>query len=391
VLERFRLDHPDHELTRDVASKLAVAYVEAGQPAKAAAEYERVAASADETIEVRRAALWQAGELQLAAGDTAAAARVYADYVERFPAPAVAAIDARQTLADLALETGDPNARERWLVEVVRADRSAGPERTDRTRFLAANASLELARPLDAKARAIRLVLPLEQSFAAKRKALESALDAYAAAEEYGVAQVTTAAAYAMADLYRDLGRALLESDRPQGLDDEELEQYVLLLEEQAFPFEEKAIGLHERNARMAAQGTYDEWVRRSYAELAQLKPGRYAREERVAAATAGEIVTALEAAAAANREGVLQRRDGNFAAARAAYERALTLDPAHADAERNLAILLDLYLEDPSAALPHYERYQALTQGADKEVTAWLVELKTRLTAVTRTAGAQP
>ena len=390
VLERFRLDHPDHELTRDVASKLAVAYVEAGQPAKAATEYERVAASADETIEVRRAALWQAGELQLAAGDKAAAGRVYADYVERFPAPAAAAIDARQTLADLALDTGDATSRARWLGEVVRADQAAGPERTDRTRFLAANASLELARPLDAKARAIRLVLPLEKSFAAKRKALESALDAYAAAEEYGVAQVTTAAAYAMADLYRDLGRALLESDRPQGLDDEELEQYVLLLEEQAFPFEEKAIDLHERNARMAAQGTYDEWVRRSYADLAQLKPGRYAREERAADATAGEAVTALEAAAA-NREGVLQRRDGNFAAARAAYERALTLDPTHADAERNLAILLDLYLEDPSAALPHYERYQALTQGADKEVTAWLVELKTRLTAVTRTAGAQP
>ena len=141
----------------------------------------------------------------------------------------------------------------------------------------------------------------------------------------------------------------------------------------------------------LAAQGIYDEWVRRSYADLAQLKPGRYARDERAAEATAGNASTAPEAAAAVNREGVLQRRDGNFAAARAAYERALTLDPTHADAERNLAILLDLYLDDPSAALPHYERCQALTQGTDKEVTAWLVELKTRLTAVTRTAVAQP
>ena len=65
-----------------------------------------------------------------------------------------------------------------------------------------------------------------------------------------------------------------------ENLDAEELEQYDVLLEEQAFPFEEKAIGIHERNARLAAQGVYDEWLQKSYAELAPLKPGRYARAE---------------------------------------------------------------------------------------------------------------
>jgi hypothetical protein len=135
------------------------------------------------------------------------------------------------------------------------ADRAAGAERSDRTKYLAATAALELARPLDTAARAIRLALPLEKSFADKRKALEAALSGYGRAEEYGIAQVTTASVFAMADLYRDLGKALLESDRPRNLDAEELEQYDVLLEEQAFPFEEKAIGIHERNARLAAQG----------------------------------------------------------------------------------------------------------------------------------------
>ena len=260
--------------------KLAVAYVEAGQPARAAVEFERVAARETEEPEVRRAALWQAAELQQAAGDRAAATRVYTDYVRRYPVPAGPALDARQTLADLARDANDAAGRQRWLEEIIVADRAAGAERTDRTQFLAANAALELARPLDAAARSIRLALPLEKSFPAKRKALESALTAYGRAEEYGVAQVTTAAAYAMADLYRHLGRALLESDRPRGLAADELEQYDVLLEEQAFPFEEKAIGIHERNARLAAQGVYDEWVQKSYAELAQLNPGRYARVE---------------------------------------------------------------------------------------------------------------
>jgi tetratricopeptide (TPR) repeat protein len=389
VLERFRVEHAGHPLAREVDAKLAVAYVEAGQPARAATEYERVASRDDETDDVRRAALWQAAELHAAAGDKVNAARVYANYVERFPTPVAAAIDARQLLADLGRETGDEAARLRWLGEIVTADRAAGTERTDRTRYLAANASLELARPLDTQARAIRLALPLEKSFAARRKVLESALDAYAAAESYGVASVSTAAVYAMADLYRDLGRALLESDRPKGLDAEELEQYDLLLEEQAFPFEEKAIGLHERNTRLAAQGVYDEWVRRSYADLGKLKPGRYARVERGAESPPG-LAPELDAAAA-NREGIAEREAGRFAAARAAYERALTIDPLHADAERNLAILLDLYLGDPASALAHYERYQVLTAGADEEVTAWLVELKARLAAVTRTAEVHP
>ena len=235
--------------------------------------------------------------------------------------------------------------------------------------------------------------MPLEKSFAAKRKALEAALSGYGRAEEYGVAQVTTASVFAMADLYRNLGKALLESDRPRNLDAEELEQYDVLLEEQAFPFEEKAIGIHERNARLAAQGLYDEWVQKSYAELAQLKPGRYARTEiagESVALVAGQVALPPEAdPAEQNKQGVQQRKAGQFAEAKAAYERALALDPNFADAERNLAILQDLYLDDPAAALPHFERYQLLTQGADKEVTAWLVELKARLAAVTRTAEA--
>ena len=54
-----------------------------------------------------------------------------------------------------------------------------------------------------------------------------------------------------------------------------------MLLEEQAFPFEEKAIELHILNAQRAAAGVYDEWVRRSFARLAELSPARYARTER--------------------------------------------------------------------------------------------------------------
>jgi tetratricopeptide (TPR) repeat protein len=400
VLERFRRDHPGDALQPEVTRKLAVAYLEGGRKRDAAVEFERIADTAAEPADVRRAARWQSAELYVDAGDVGAARRAYAAYVGEFPEPFAPAVEARHELAHLAGVAGDARDRERWLGELVAADAAAGAARTDRSRYLAAQASLELARPLDAAARAIPLVVPLDRSLLARKQALEAALAAYGKAADYAVASVTTAAGYAMADLYREFGRALLESERPRNLTAEELEQYDVLLEEQAFPFEEKAISIHERNVRRAAEGVYDEWVRKSYAELAQLKPGRYARTERDGGSdaagldpAAGAVVTDSDSLGAAlnNQLGIAYREAGRFADARAAYERAIAADPTLADAECNLGILLDLYLDDPAAALPHYERYQTLVVEADPKVTAWVAELRARLGLVQRTAEAKP
>ncbi|HEY6240961.1 MAG TPA: hypothetical protein VIW78_08990, partial [Burkholderiales bacterium] len=82
-----------------------------------------------------------------------------------------------------------------------------------------------------------------------------------------------------------DFGKALLDSQRPRKLSKDELEQYNVMLEEQAFPFEEKAIELHEINARRVRGGIYDEWVKKSFTALVKLRPVRYAKVEK------GEVV----------------------------------------------------------------------------------------------------
>jgi hypothetical protein len=145
----------------------------------------------------------------------------------------------------------------------------------------AARAQLALAAPTRDAFRAVRLVAPLKRSLAAKRKALEAALVAYRSATDYGVAEVTTAANFEMAELYRVLGKDVLASERPKGLSRDEREQYDTLLEEQAFPFEEKAIELHEVNARRATEGIYDKWVANSFKALGELRPVRYGKNER--------------------------------------------------------------------------------------------------------------
>ncbi|NLG76259.1 MAG: hypothetical protein GX535_08470 [Xanthomonadaceae bacterium] len=280
VLESFRRTHPNHELAPDVTRSLAVAYLETGRAIEAAAEFERIAARDDEEGEVRRAALWQAAELYETSGSPTNAARTYESYVKQFPAPLDAAMDARQKLADMAKAQNDARARAQWLAAIIEADRAAGAARTDRSRYLAAKATLETVEPHVAVFNAVKLVAPLDRSLATKRSAMEKALAIYGQALDYGVAEVTTAATFGTAELYRNLGADLLASERPAGLDAEALEQYDLLLEEQAFPFEEKAIELHETNARRASEGLYDEWVQRSFDVLAKLVPARYARSE---------------------------------------------------------------------------------------------------------------
>jgi hypothetical protein len=171
-------------------------------------------------------------------------------------------------------------AKPRSLSAIVAADAAAGAERTERTKYLAAQAQLELAAPARDAFLGVRLAAPLEKSLKVKQQRMEQALAAYGKAADYGVADVTTAATFEIAELYRGLARALAESERPKGLSAEELEQYDLLLEEQSYPFEEKAIEVHEINAARTADGVYDASVRKSLAALAELVPGRYAKSE---------------------------------------------------------------------------------------------------------------
>ncbi|VAW26217.1 TPR domain protein, putative component of TonB system, partial [hydrothermal vent metagenome] len=71
----------------------------------------------------------------------------------------------------------------------------------------------------------------------------------------------------------------LLSSERPLGLNNDELEQYEILLEDQAFPFEEKAIEFFEVNLSYIKDGLYDSWIQKSRHQLMILFPAKYQRQ----------------------------------------------------------------------------------------------------------------
>jgi len=280
VLEGFRRNFPQSPLQADVTRDLAVAYAESNRPGEAAPEFEKIAQAPGESADVQREATMQAADLYDKAGNSAKARAMLEAFVKRFPQPLNPAMEARNRLSAMAVKAGDSSGHDYWLKEMIAADRAAGAARTDRSRALAAKATLTLAGPVREDFMRIKLVAPLKKSLAEKRKAMEAALKAYSQALDYQVAEVTTAATYESAELYRQLAKDLLSSERPRNLSKDELEQYNVLLEEQAFPFEENAIKLHQVNAARAKDGEYDEWVQKSFDALAQLNPGRYGKVE---------------------------------------------------------------------------------------------------------------
>jgi tetratricopeptide (TPR) repeat protein len=229
--------------------------------------------------------MWQAGELYEKAGKRDRALALYERYVKQNPEPLEAAIEARHRLAMLNKQQGQTARYHAWLKDLVKTEQAAGRTRTDRTRFLGASAAMVLAEPVYDEYRRVALVEPLKKNLKLKKAKMEDALKVYGQAADYGVAEVATASTFRIAEIYNDFSKALLGSQRPKGLSADELEQYNVLLEEQAYPFEEKAIELHETNARRTAQGLYDSWIRNSYAALGKLRPVRYAKTEKSEAA----------------------------------------------------------------------------------------------------------
>ena len=278
-LEDFRQRFPRSSLQDDVSSKLAVAYVEKGNWGQAAGEFERLSA-VNKDPNLARAGLWQAAEMYDKANSKVQAARVYDRYLKTYPTPLEPAVEARYRLAKMAKDDGNGPRELALMKEIQQADLTGGPGRTNRTRYLGATATLALAAPAVDDYRRVALVEPLKVNLKNKKAKMEVALKAYAAAAEYGVADVATAATYQTAELYADFGKAMINSQRPKNLSKLELEQYNVLLEEQAFPFEEKAIELHEVNAHRTTEGIYDKWVKDSFTALAKLRPGRYGKVE---------------------------------------------------------------------------------------------------------------
>lgn len=286
VLLDFQQRYPQHELSATLPPKMAMIYQETEQWDKAADALAIMSNSGDP--EVRRQSLYLSAELYEKSGKLGKSIDQYRSYANQYPAPFPIATEARNKLVELYGKTGDASKRNYWLQELIKQDAKAGSQRTDRSKYLAAMASTEFAADDFRRFSNIKLTLPIKKSIKLKKSAMDQTLKSYRKVLAYGVAEFSTEANYRIGMLYGLLSKDLMNSQRPQGLDAMALEQYEILLEEQAFPFEEKSIDIHTSNIERAWEGIYDDGVKNSFKALADLLPARYGKKEKRAEVSIG-------------------------------------------------------------------------------------------------------
>jgi len=272
-----------------VTKKIAHVYKENNQLSLAANEYERIERESRDD-EIRRDALLVAAELHAKNGNSVRALEVYRRYVGYFPQPVELNLETRNNIAEILKAQNDRTSYLDELEKIVAVDASAGNARTPRTRYLAAQAALVLAeREYDAFA-AVGLVQPFEVNLRKKRELMTTATRKFSQLVDYEIGDITAAATFYLAEIYAHFSKALTASERPEGLSPVELEQYELAIEEQAYPFEEKAIQVHESNLKLMSRGVHNAWIEKSLQKLAKSVPARYDKPEE----TSG-IISSLE------------------------------------------------------------------------------------------------
>jgi cellulose synthase operon protein C len=339
VLTGFRKAFPDHELQPEVTKKLAYVYKENKQLSAAAQEYERIERESKDDA-IRREALQVAADLHARDGNQKRALAVYRRYVDYFPEPVEPNLETRNKIAEILKSDKDRESYLAELRQIVAIDSAAGAARTDRTRYLAGNAALVLAQNTYDTFVAVKLVKPLEENMKKKKGLMKDAINRFNGLLDYESGELTAAATYYLAEIYAHFSKALTTSERPEltfdyyiikpgdnlstiarrshcdigriahannltrssvivvgkklkiprGLYPEELEQYELAIEEQAYPFEEKAISVHESNLKLIARGVYNQWIDKSLRKLAVFMPARYDKPE-----ASGGVVASLE------------------------------------------------------------------------------------------------
>ncbi len=279
ILEDFRRQYRGQKKwTQGVSEKLALCYNKTNQHGKAAQEVMQLVSLSP--AKDQQELLWQAAELYEKDGKSSKAIEIYKDYVKKYPEPLSRSIELRYKIAQSYLQKKDVKNYHSWLQSIIKADADAKTRRTDRSRYLAATSSLVLLQPLHQQYDNAKLTNPLKKSLKRKKDLMQKVISGYTKAAKYQVEEVTTASTYNIAEIYRTFARALLSSEKPKNLNQDELEEYNYLLEDQAFPFEEKAIAIHETNVARIPAGSYDESIKGSLQSLAKLVPFRYGKTE---------------------------------------------------------------------------------------------------------------
>lgn len=273
--------YPEHELAPEFPRKLAFAY-RSNEDWKNAAKAYLNLYNNDADPEIQREGLFVAAEMFENHKDYQSAIVHLTAYANTYPNPFDTVMEARYKLAVNHDRANDEKNHQYWLSQIIQANAQAGARSTDRSNWLSAWSHIQFADFYADAYRRIPLNLPLVKTLGKKKGALEVASQSYQKAVDFGHLEFVSMAGYKMSGLYSDLASSLRNSPIPSGLTAGDRETYTRIIAEQAQPLDALATDLLLSNVERAWEGSFNEWIDKSYARIAQLNPTRFAKQEKI-------------------------------------------------------------------------------------------------------------
>jgi TolA-binding protein len=270
---------PKHKLAFHFPRKLAFAQEKSGDFSTAAESYLALSVK-DKDPDVRREALFLSAVLYEKSENYNTAIKRFKQYAHTYEQPFDTRMEARYHLARNYELIKDMTRHLYWLRRIVEGDKEGGSQRTDRSRWMAAWANTKYGDYFAWEFKRRKLRLPLDVSLPKKNQALENATGRYQQAADYNILEFVTLSGFKMAGLYQRFADELRAVSIPKGLSAADAESYTRILNEQAAPFTDLAIELHQANIDRAWQGQFNDWITKSFESMKTLQPARYQKVE---------------------------------------------------------------------------------------------------------------
>lgn len=271
--------YPEHKMAKEFPRQLAYSYENNEQWALAGDEYLALNRN-DPEPEVKREALFLAAQMYEKNKNYATAVKLFKRYAYEYEQPFETRMEARYHVATNYEKIGEIGKKLYWLRRIVDGDKTGGDQRTERSRWLGAWANMEYGNYFAEEFEKLRLRLPLVQSLPRKNDKLQSALQRYQSAAEYGFLEFVTESSFKIGNLYQIFAKDLRGSPIPSGLSENDRQMYGEIIAEQALPFEQLAMEVHSANISRAWSGDFNVWIDKSFVSMRELNPERYNKDE---------------------------------------------------------------------------------------------------------------
>lgn len=269
VWEKLLSDHSDSEYVHDSAVQIALTYEKTGDKAQAAHAYERFSRLYPEDPDAPAAVL-KAIDLLTASGQDVAAEEMRTIFVEQYPNETDAVMEIRSARAKRELDSVTSGAA--TLSGLLAASAAGSAPSSDLKAYLAlAEQHPDMATP-DIMAQVdylkaeevypvyagMRLTQPLPKAIEAKKNKMEELVKLYDSCAQRGVTVYARASAYRIGQVLIAFGDALNDSERPEGLSEDDLLAYDQVLEEQSWDFYDRGTDVWSELLRQSGKAEDD-------------------------------------------------------------------------------------------------------------------------------------